>query len=159
MSQWLGRSRHVSRVLTSLDLSYQCTNLAASVESNHCFSTIGTYMNEYCSLMFFKYHFTGNIYTVYTEPDYNYERLKVYYPPSVNNYFVFRVRTCMDAFVGLKPLLESSDDYTFYEIVIGCYGNTYSDIRLPSEDMVVAHVDTPSILSCYSFRYSVYVGQ
>ena len=93
--------------------------------------------------------FLGNTYTVYTLPEPRYDRLAVH---SSRNYFGFRVKTCMDAHVALMPLLEPQLEQ-YYEIVIGGYSNTFSDIRkVGAEPSVVVHVPTTSVCSCDSFR-------
>ncbi len=95
--------------------------------------------------------FPGNTYTIYTRPDHDYGRLAVH---SSHKYFAFRVRTCMDAHVGLMPFMEPQLAQ-YYEVVIGGYANTKSDIRKIGSDgssTILASADTPSILSCDSFR-------
>ncbi len=79
---------------------------------------------------------------LYTYPDFVYERIMLH---TTNVYITFTVRTCEDAHIGLFELVG---DDRFYEIVIGGYANSRSDIRKQPLSGVVAYAETPYICNC-----------
>ncbi len=94
------------------------------------------------------FYFTGDTIKITTPDEYKYESLSI---RTTHRNFVFRVRTCMDAHIKLLPdEVSGIDDY--YEIVLGGYGNTQSDIRKPLSGGVQASAQTLNILNCEQFR-------
>ncbi len=90
----------------------------------------------------------GNTYYVKTPADDTFKTARIY---SNYTYFVFGVRTCMDAHVGLLPPTGSTESY--YEVVIGGYSNSRSDIRRWPDVGIPVHVQTPNILNCDQYRH------
>jgi hypothetical protein len=89
---------------------------------------------------------TGDEYTAFTLNDYRYDY--TWFQPV--NYFVeFKVRSCNDGHILLATSL--GDDAHGYEIVLGGYDNTKSDIRRGSHGEILKQVDTPGILNCNEF--------
>jgi len=86
---------------------------------------------------------TGDVYTAFTLSDYRYDY--AWFQPA-SNYLEFKVRSCNDAHILLTTSLFDETDG--YEIVVGGYGNTASDIRRGSHGEILLQVYTPDIMSC-----------
>jgi len=70
---------------------------------------------------------------------------------SQKTYVKFGVKACNDALLALSAQMDSS---TFtYEVVIGGYNNTQSDIRPGFSQTPSISASTPGILSCTETRY------
>lgn len=64
----------------------------------------------------------------------------------MSNYLTFSVRTCDNAHLMLSA--EMLDTTNAYEIVLGAFSNTKSDIRRGSHGPPLVQVDTPNIMKC-----------
>jgi len=79
--------------------------------------------------------------------DYSYEY--VWFTP-ISNYLTFKVRTCNDAHVLLASTITDITSNA-YEVVLGGYDNTKSDIRQGAHGPILVQVDTPNICNCDMF--------
>ena len=70
---------------------------------------------------------------------------------SQKSYVMFGVKACNDALVALCAQMDTSN-FT-YEVVIGGYNNTQSDIRPGYYQPPSISASTPGILSCTETRY------
>lgn len=88
----------------------------------------------------------GDTYSVFTQSDYRYDYTWV---QPTGSSVEFRVRTCNDGHILLSSsLLDVADGY---EIVLGGYDNTRSDIRRGSHGTILLQVETPDIMNCDEF--------
>lgn len=67
------------------------------------------------------------------------------------NHLAFNVRTCDNVHVLLSTALMNISGDASYEVVIGGYDNTISDIRRGAHGPILVQVDTPNILKCDEF--------
>jgi hypothetical protein len=88
----------------------------------------------------------GDIFVAFTMSDYRYDYS--WFQP-LNFYVEFEVRTCSDGHILLGTYLF--DETNGYEIVLGGYDNTKSDIRRGSHGPILLQVDTPDIMNCDEF--------
>ena len=88
---------------------------------------------------------SGNTYSVFTELDYRYSY--AWFQP-IYSYFTFKVRTCDNAHILLSTAINDLSPASSYEIVIGAYQNTMSDIRRGPHGEILAQADTPNIVNC-----------
>ena len=61
--------------------------------------------------------------------------------------FVFKVKACNDAHVQLSQVMANLDT-NLYEIVLGGYKNTKSDLRDGRQGAILDQANTPNILHC-----------
>ena len=65
-----------------------------------------------------------------------------------HNEIQFAVKGCNDAHILLSNTLHETSDV--YEIIIGAYSNTATDVRRNTE--VVLHKSSPDVMKCDQFR-------
>jgi len=94
----------------------------------------------------FAYNYLGDVYTAFTLSDYRYDY--AWFQPAYK-YVEFKVRACNDGHILLATSLN--DETYGYEIVLGGYGNTASDIRRGSHGPILVQANTPDIMSCDEF--------
>jgi hypothetical protein len=78
--------------------------------------------------------------------DYRYDY--AWFQPT-SSFAEFKVRTCNDGHILLATSLF--DETKGYEIVLGGYDNSRSDIRRGSHGQVLQQADTPDIMNCDEF--------
>jgi len=88
----------------------------------------------------------GDVYTAFTLSDYRYDY--TWFKPA-SYYVEFKVRSCSDGHILLGTSL--SDETNGYEIVLGGYGNTVSDVRRGSHGPILRQANTPDIMNCDEF--------
>lgn len=86
----------------------------------------------------------GDIFTIFTENVYRYNYTWMY---PVNKYLTFKVQSCNDGHILLSNSIGETGSSS-YEIVIGGFDNTWSEIRRGSQGPALVSVETPSIMYC-----------
>lgn len=90
----------------------------------------------------------GNTYSVFTNNDY---RFNYTWLQPAANHLAFNVRTCDNVHLLLSTSLMNVSSEVSYEVVIGGYDNTISDIRRGAHGPILVQVDTPNIMKCDEF--------
>ena len=67
------------------------------------------------------------------------------------NYLSFKIRSCDNGHVLLSTSLMDVSETAAYEIVLGAYENTISDIRRGAHGEILVQANTPNILNCDEF--------
>lgn len=100
------------------------------------------------ALEYFAMFCAGNTFSVFTNNEY---RFNYTWLQPTGNHLMFNVRTCDNVHVLLSTALMNVSAEMSYEVVIGGYDNTISDIRKGAHGPIVVQVDTPNILKCDEF--------
>lgn len=67
-----------------------------------------------------------------------------------SNYLTFKAKSCNDGHILLSTsVLETGN--SSYEIVIGSFDNTKSEIRRGSHGAALVSVETPSVMNCHEY--------
>lgn len=68
-----------------------------------------------------------------------------------NRHLTFKIRSCDNGHILLSNSLLDVTENAAYEIVLGGYNNTFSDIRRGAHGPIVASANTPNIMNCDEF--------
>ena len=90
----------------------------------------------------------GNTYSIFVNIEYRFNHTWL---QPIGTHLTFSARACDNVHVLLSTALMNVSAEASYEIVIGGYDNTMSDIRKGAHGQVVTQASTPNILNCEEF--------